>query len=296
MCCTRVPFSGALIGICASFLIAPAASFAADKDVIELQRQMAILSDRVNSLQTSLTALQTGVTEKLAAQGTLLQQTLDAVNQMQSANAAASKSLAEVLNQQQEKITVPVAALNARLDQMIQSISAAQDNISDMSTRLGKLEQRLVDLENLVKVLQPPVPQAPQTPGGPPPGVTAQGLSQDASRDQLSGKSDLALQEYSQYLKYFGDTESAANAQFQIGEIQYQDGNYDQAIQAFDLVAGQFPMSAKAPEALYEKAQVLKKQGHRTQANQVLSQLVRQYPDSDAAGRAKTDLAPAPRK
>ena len=149
---------------------------------------------------------------------------------MQAANAAAAKAIADSLSQQEQKVAVPIAGMNARIDQLIQTMSAAQENIGDMNSRLSKLEQRMIDMENLIKVLQSPQPQAPQTPGGPPAGMTAQGLSQDAQRDMLSGKLDLALQEYTDYLKYFGDTEAAAGAQFQIGEIQLKQGNLDQAI------------------------------------------------------------------
>lgn len=288
---TGIRFASVVVWLVASILGAPAVARAADKDLIELQRQVAVLTDQVNNLQTAFAALQSSMSGKLGAQGTLLQQTLDGVNQMQAANSASAKAVADALSQQEQKVAVPLAALNARIDQMIQTVSATQENVADITSRMGRLEQRMVDMENLMKVLQSPQPQAPPTPGGPPAGVTAQGLSQDAQRDMVSGKLDLALQEYTDYLKYFGDTESAAGAQFQIGEIQFKQGNLDQAIQAFDLVAGQYPMSARAPDALYEKAQVLKKQDHRSQASLILRQLVRQYPDSDAAGRAKADLA-----
>ena len=289
-------FSAAAALACASVLSAPAAR-AADKDLIELQRQVAVLSDQVRTLQTALTTLQSFVDQRMASQGTLLQQTLDGVNQIRTEGALASKTVADQLNQQEQKVAIPVAALNAKIDQMITSFSAAQENISDMNSRLGRLEQQIVDLANVVKVMQagppPPPPSGSQSTGGPPSGVTADGLYQDANRDQLSGKYDLALQEYTDYLKYFGDTERAAAAQFQIGEIQLQEGNADHAIQAFDAVVSQYPKSGRAPDALYEKARALRKEGQRGEADQVLRDIVRLYPDSDAAGRAKTDLAPS---
>ena len=148
-------------------------------------------------------------------------------------------------------------------------------------------------MENAVKVIQAPPapPPAPQEPGGPPTGVTAQGLFQGATPDQLSGNSDLALQEYRDYLKYFGGTEMAAASQFHIGEILLDQGKLDDAIQAFDTVVNQYPTSTKAPDALYLKSQALKKEGKRSLALQALNQLVRQYPDSDAANHAKTELS-----
>lgn len=284
---TGFRLGSAAVCLCVCMVSAPPAQ-AADKDMIELQRQMAALNERVNNVQALLNTLQSTMAEKLGGQATLLQQALEGVNQIHAANVAAAKTLSDALSQQQQKIEAPVAALNARLDQIVQTTSTTQESITEMNSRLGKMEQRLVDMENLMHVLQAP---APQVPGGPPAGVTAQGLFQDATRDQLSGKTDLAMEEFQNYLKYFGDTESAAGAQFHIGEMLLQQGKPDQAVQAFDMVAGQFPMSAKAPDALYQKAQALKQQNRRTQAAQVLNQLVRQYPDSDAAAKAKADLA-----
>ncbi|HTX36363.1 MAG TPA: tetratricopeptide repeat protein [Bryobacteraceae bacterium] len=307
---TWLRFCFALAGVCVFFLGAARPASAADKDVIELQREVAGLSDQVHNLQIALSMLQSTFDQRLGAQGALLQQTLDGVNQIRTDSAVETKTVAGQLSQQEQKIAIPVAALNAKIDQMIVSFSAAQENISDMNSRLGRLEQQIVDLANVVKVLQAPTPAPPtglgsgmpatgapasgvSATGGPPPGVTAEGLYQDATRDELSGKPDLALQEYTQYLQYFGDTDKAADAQFQIGEIQYHQGNADQAIQAFDAVVSHFPDSTHAPDALYEKAQALKSEGQRTSATEVLNRLVLLYPESDAAGRAKADLAAA---
>jgi tol-pal system protein YbgF len=289
----RLRFPVALAGVCALIVVAPPAAPGADKDMVELQREMALIGEQINNLQTLLNSLQTNTNQKLGAQGALLQQTLDLVNQIHTQDALAVKALGDQLNQQGQKTTAPLADLNAKLDQMITQFSTAQENISDMTSRLGRLEQRLVDVENAVKTLQPP-----PGPQGLPPGTTAQGLYQSASGDQLSGKYDLALQEYKDYLKYFGDTETAAAAQFHVGEILLAQGNVDDAVEAFDTVAGEYPRSSKAPDALYLKAQALKKEGKRTLASQALNQLVRLYPDSDAAGRAKAELpaARAPRK
>jgi TolA-binding protein len=273
---------------------APVGALAADKDIVELERDVAIVGDQVKNLQTALNSLQSTFNQKLGAQDALLQQTLDRVNQTHTEDAVAAKTASDLLEQ---KVAAPMANLNAKLDQVISGFSAAQDNISDMNSRLGRLEQRIVDLANAVKGLQaaPPSPSAPQAANGPPPGVNVQGLFQGASRDQLEGNYGLALQEYSDYLKYFGDTEMAAGAQLHIGEILLAQGKVDAAIQPFDAVAGQYPRSGKTPDALYLKAQALKQQGKRSLAAQALTQLVRLYPDSDAASRAKAEL-PAARR
>jgi tol-pal system protein YbgF len=278
-------FAGTMCLISGMLVGEPVPAFPADKDIVQVQRDVAFLGDQVKMMQETVNSL----LEKLAGQGALTQQTLDRVNQIIMDNAVAMKNVTDQLAQQEQKLVTPLASMNSKLDQVVTQVGTTQDNLSDLNSRIGRLEQRIVDLENAVKVMQaPPVP--PPTQGGPPPGVTAQGLFQSASGDQLSGKSDLALQEYRDYLKYFGDTDTAAAAQFHIGEILLSQGNADDAIQAFDTVVDQFPKSSKAPDALYLKAQALQKQGKRAQATQVLNKLIRQYPDSDAAQNAKSEL------
>ena len=289
-------FRGPLVWVLAVSMCVPLAASAADKEIVELQRDVALVGDQVKTLQDAINRLQTTVSEKLGAQGALTQQILDRANQIQTENAGMAKTVTDQLGQQEQKLAAPLASVNAKLDQVISQVSTTQDNLADLTSRLGRLEQRIVDLDNAVKVLQaPPAPPPAATQGGPPPGVTAQGLFQNATGDQLSGKSDLALQEYRDYLKYFGDTETAANAQFHIGEILLSGGNVEDAIQAFDTVADQYPKSSKAPDALYLKAQALQKEGNRSQAVQVLNKLIRQYPDSDAAQNAKSEL-PRPKR
>jgi len=282
-----------LVCLGASAWIAPA--LAADKDLIELQRQVAVLSEQVRTMQNAVALLQSGVDQKLGAQDSLLRQALETVNRIHTESAMAAKTYGDQLNQQEQKIAAPVAALNAKIDQMLAAFSASQENIGEMNSRLGKLEQQIVDMSNTIKALQSVPTPPPQAAGGPPPGVTAQSLFQDASRDELSGKDGLALQGYTDYLKYFGDTQKAAEAQFHIGQILMRQGNTEHAIDSFDAVIGQFPKSTVAPDALYAKAQALKKEGQRAEATQALRDLVKQYPDSDAAGKAKADLTAPPR-
>jgi len=66
----------------------------------------------------------------------------------------------------------------------------------------------------------------------PPPDV----LYNNAIRDYNGGKNDLATQEFSDYIKFYPNTDLAGNCYFYLGEIQFRQANYQQAAQSYDQV------------------------------------------------------------
>ena len=109
-------------------------------------------------------------------------------------------------------------------------------------------------------------------------------------RDRSGGKDDLALQEFSDYLKYYGNTQFAPNAQFYIAELHLKQNDLDDALQEFDMVLEKYPDNNKTPDALYMKGATLVKMGKRTQGKQEFCELAKRFPSSDLAGRARTQV------
>src|SRR6202040_2050137 len=93
---------------------------------------------------------------------------------------------------------------------------------------------------------------ASATPSGPAP--SADTLYSNGLRDITSGKYDLARQEFQDYLKFYGDTDLASNAQFYLGEIAYSQRNYDLAVTEYDKVLTNYQHSFKVPPARLKKA------------------------------------------
>jgi TolA-binding protein len=202
------------------------------------------------------------------------------------------------LSEQQKTVAGPVATLNSKLDQMSTEFQGLKETIADMNSRLSKLQNQMVDLGNQMKVMAAPPaapPPAEGSPAGgsgtlPPPGMTATGLYENARRDQLSGRADMALQEYSDYLRYFGNTDLASNAQYQIGELLYNHGDYDSALKTFDLVMEKYPDSNKTLDARYMKGRTLESMKQPTKAAQEYRALIKASPSSEQANKAKARM------
>jgi TolA-binding protein len=263
-------------------IAASVSCFGASKEMVELQRDVAQLQDQATRIQRTLD-------EKLAELLVLVQQAQEnsarAVGSVQSMPAEMSNRVGDQLR--------PVLAVGQKVDGMQQEIQGLHDSVSELSARLERLDAKLTDVSNKITLLaQPPAPPPnPNATSAPPAGLNAADLFSNAQRDQQSGNFPIALKEYQDYLKYFGKTtEQAPEAQFNIGQIYYNQGDMENAAQGFDAVLEQYPDNAETPNAYYMKAMALYKAGQRPAAIDCFKELIAKYPHTDQATKARNQL------
>ena len=264
-------------------------SFAVNKDLIALQRD----------LEAKMDAMQQNLGSKID----VMTGTLQAIQNDSRRTADQVATLQESLTNAVTKSLTPVNNLNTRIDSMGEDTRALKDALADLSSRLERMDAKITDLKNQMQIMQSPpaAPGSATTPGtfpgpssapgaAPPAGMSAEKSFSDARRDQQTGNLDLATQEYQQYLTYFPNTELAASAQYYLGEISYNRSDYKGAVQAFDAVLERYPNNAKTPDARYMKGMALAKDGQRTRAIQELRSLVQSNPNSEQARKATQAL------
>jgi len=257
---------------------------AASKEIVELQRDVALLQEQVRTLQRSQD-------ERLAAMQVLLNQTLEATNKTNIAVAVFESNFRDRFREQERNLAGPVAGVGTKVEQMSTDFQALRESIADLTGRMGKLQQQLVDLSNAVRSIQAPPPPPPGQPSASgSPQIPAGTLYENARRDLSGGKADLALQQFSEYVKYYPSTDLAPNAQYYLGEIHYSQGDLDEALENFDLVLEKYPDNEKTDDALYMKGMTLVKQRKLTQGAQEFRDLIRRFPRSDLAPKAQAQL------
>ena len=132
-------------------------------------------------------------------------------------------------------------------------------------------------------------------PGGPAPSAAGPPASADvlysnALRD-INGKHyDLATQEFQDYLKYYGDTDLASNAQFYLGEVAFMQSKFQAALDAYNRVIETYPKSFKTASARMRKGFCLAELGQKASAVRELRAVVRLYPGTDEAKRSAAKL------
>jgi len=279
-----------LAGALGGTLLGPAPAGAVAREIIELQTG-------VTQLIQGQQAMQTAITQNAAVQRTLIEQSLDSVNKLSTSMASIQKNTQDFS-----------AASGARLDTMGTQVQGLSDNVADLQARLGKLDQKLTDIQNTLqnvdsKMAAPPpaanpAATAPSPSGGPgaspmasaAPPASADVLYSNGLRD-INGKHyDLAAQEFQDYLKYYSDTDLASNAQFYLGEIAFMQGEYQRALDAYNKVVENYPKSFKTASSRMRKGFCLAELGQKAAAIRELRTVVRQYPGTDEAKRSAAKL------
>ncbi len=277
------PLIGSLVA--GSFLLVLLASPvpAQKKEIIEMQRDIALLTQSQRELQRSLD-------EKHAVLKTLLEQSLDAVNRLQLTMGTLEKAVQDVQ-----------ANTGARMDTLSTQVQALADNLEEVKVRMGRLQQQMVEAQGVIQSLDARLAggaslpgeaaassSAPIAPSSPPPSPDV--LYSNALRDLNSGKYDLARQEFLDYLKYYSDTDLASNAQFYLGEILYVEKKYREAIGEYDKVLNNYPKSFKFAAARLKKALALLELGQRSSGVRELLEVVRRHPGTEEERRARAKL------
>ena len=111
------------------------------------------------------------------------------------------------------------------------------------------MQVQLTDINNAIKVIQQPpwrLRRNPASPAAPLPAsdvppMPAEDMYNAARQDYISGKYDLAVQEFNDYLKYYGNTSFAPNAQFYIAMIHFAPGQLRSRGQGIRHGAGEVP-------------------------------------------------------
>src|SRR5471030_3511968 len=117
---------------------APTLSFAASKEIVELQRDLGMLQQQVKDLQRSQD-------EKFAGLQVLVQQAVDGANKATTSVAVIQSSLGQSLKDQQGQVVGPVVVLGTRMDTMSNDLRTVQQAVSDLAGVMSRMQAQLTD-------------------------------------------------------------------------------------------------------------------------------------------------------
>lgn len=290
-----------LVGAIGGSMLSPRPTGAVSREIIQLQEQ-------VSQLLQGQQAMRTAIDANNASMRTLVQQSLDSVNGLGAQMGTLQKNVQEA-----------TANSSSKIDAMTSQTQGLSDNLQDVQARVGKITTQLNDIQGTLQSIDgrlaggaAPAPGGTAAPGtsapgaapagsappsgaggNPPgqmPGISSDTLYQNALRDFTTGNYDLSRQEFSDYVKQFPSTDLASNAQFYLGEIAYQQGEFKDAIAQYNLVLENYPQSYKQGASLLKKGLAEISLGTKATGIRDLREVVRRFPGTDDSRRAQAKL------
>jgi tol-pal system protein YbgF len=190
---------------------------------------------------------------------------------------------------------------DTRLRSLRDEIDALRATLAALQAQITQIAQRPdpnsdpVDLSEVTPV----GPAGPPVPVAPPPstsGLSPSRMLDSAKSDYFAGQYSLALSGFEAILRTFPRTESAAEAQFYIGETFSQQKRWLDAVGAYTLVVQNYPTSSNVPEAYFKRGRAYEDLGQTDAARASWELVVKTYPDTTGATLAKQGLDRLTRK
>jgi tol-pal system protein YbgF len=242
-------------------VLAAGPAFPQNRDILQLQRDMIDVRERVNQLQSTVdrdNALVKGLVERMADQLNTLASGMQKVTQ----TIDGMKTLNETATREER---TALKSLNDSIKELEGDLSSARAQINSISRELTTMK----------------------TAGEPLAGPDE--VWRDAKLDLILGNWSLAINGLQEFLSKYPDDPRAAEAQLSMGDALYAEKKYDLAITQYDIVLQKYPEGDKTRTALLKKGLALA-DSNQPQATTTLNEVAKKFPGTSEAIAAQAKL------
>ncbi|HTZ75617.1 MAG TPA: tol-pal system protein YbgF [Candidatus Aquilonibacter sp.] len=250
-----------IFGAVGGAILAPQPAGAVSRDMVELEQNVSQLLQGQQDLRSAMDA-------NNASMKTLVQQSIDTVNQMSSQMGALQKTMQDAQ-----------ANTGSKVDGVAQQTQGISDNVQDLQARVGKLSQQLTDMQNLLQSIDAKVSSSQPMPGSQPPDQSApngQGSYPQSPATPSGGTGAPST--------YNAPYNNAPAAQAPYGAQQTPYGSQGAAPAANSMVPSMPPISA---DTLYHNALRDYTTGNYDLARQEFADYINHFPSSDLASNSQ---------
>ena len=106
-----------------------------------------------------------------------------------------------------------------------------------------------------------------------------------------SSRQDDAIAAFQNFVKKYPDSTYQPNANYWLGQLNYNKGKKDDAAYYFASVVKNYPKSPKAADAMFKVGVIMQDKGDTAKAKAVYQQVVSKYPGTDGAKQAQKRLS-----
>jgi tol-pal system protein YbgF len=197
--------------------------------------------------------------------------------------------LDSLLREQMELTNRLRADLATTLGGMDERMGIVESKLEDLGSRFPELSRKMEQVKREISTQQKDTATVADT-SKVVVDVDPKQLYDAAYLDLTKGSYDLAITGFGNYLKYFPETEQAADAQYWLGECYYAKKNYTRAAIEFHKVLENYSTGTKVPSSLYKLGLSLLELKSAGQARKYLEELTDKYPNTQEAKLAEEKL------
>ncbi|WP_194205484.1 cell division protein CpoB [Superficieibacter sp. 1612_C1] len=219
----------------------------------------------------------------------------------------------------EDRVTQLERISNAHSQLLTQLQQQLTDNQSDIDTLRGQIQENQYQLNQVVERQKQILLQMDSLSSGggsaaqpatgdqngaasPDAGAATSGApvqSGDANTDynaaialvQDKSRQDDALTAFQNFVKKYPDSTYQPNANYWLGQLNYNKGKKDDAAYYFASVVKNYPKSPKAADAMFKVGVIMQDKGDTAKAKAVYQQVINKYPGTDGAKQAQKRLS-----
>ncbi|EAB2238655.1 cell division protein CpoB [Salmonella enterica] len=209
----------------------------------------------------------------------------------------------------EDRVTQLERISNAHSQLLTQLQQQLSDNQSDIDSLRGQIQENQYQLNQVMERQKQIMLQlgslnnggAAQPAAGDQSGTATSGApvqSGDANTDynaaialvQDKSRQDDAIVAFQNFIKKYPDSTYQPNANYWLGQLNYNKGKKDDAAYYFASVVKNYPKSPKAADAMYKVGVIMQDKGDTAKAKAVYQQVINKYPGTDGAKQAQKRL------
>ena len=207
----------------------------------------------------------------------------------------------------EDRVTQPERISNAHSQLLTQLQQQLSDNQTDIDSLRGQIQENQYQLNQIVERQKQILLQidslssgggAAATSAAPAATSGAPAMTGDANTDynaaialvKDASRQDDAMVAFQNFVKKYPDSTYQPNANYWLGQLNYNKGRKDDAAFYFASVVKNYPKSPKAPDAMFKVGVIMQDKGDTAKAKAVYQQVINKFPGTDGAKQAQKRL------
>ena len=267
------------LALACSAALAPAA-FGQKRELIQLQRDMALLQDALRQMEEKSS-------DRLVGLEALLRQLAEQQDKLSAGQAVIERSVAAL----DDALTEPQRVTGAKVDSLTEQFSDLRATVEEVGVVTDRIQADVRDVKTHLTTLPVPMGGEEGAEGGEAGMNASEAIFEGGLSDYLRGNIEIARGQFMDILALYPTHAKAGDAQYYLAETYYSVADYEEAARQFEQVYKRYPLNPMAPDSLYKLGMALSKlRGRDEDAIKAFESVLERFPDSKVAPLARPEL------